>query len=165
MRGEALCQVERVEFCPTQQGALKRCIWWYHLIAEFWNSPFEALAEADKVEAALKDALIYSMKNGENNGNGNGNGKTSLEEVRSVSYQFQPFGVSAQVNSGTAQIYIHTWPEKGYSAIDILAETKEEAYKILERLQESLQPQNVYIAELVRGISEDDSTNNGGGET
>ncbi|NPA38973.1 MAG: hypothetical protein GXO57_00775 [Thermodesulfobacteria bacterium] len=155
MRTEAICQVERLSMCPTQQGAIKRCIWWYHLIAEFWNSPFELLAEAPVVEAALKDALASGI-------NGNGNGK-GLHEIRAISYQFKPFGVSAQVNSGTAQIYIHTWPEKGYSAIDILAENKDQAYKILEKLQENLQPQAVYIAELERGLAQEDP--NKGGET
>jgi S-adenosylmethionine/arginine decarboxylase-like enzyme len=156
MRTETLCQIEKMQLYPAQQGALKRCIWWYHLIAEFWNSPFELLAEAKTVEDALKSALIFSK-----NGNGNGNGKE--QKIWAISYQFQPFGVSAQVNSGTAQIYIHTWPEKGYSAIDILAETKEEAYKILKKLQENLKPKNVYIAELERGLSEVENTE--GGET
>jgi len=167
MRGETLCQVERMQLYPAQQGAFKRCIWWYHLIAEFWNSPFEALAEAKSVETSLKEALLFTLKSN-GNGNGNGNGKVKsqdlLNEIKAISYQFQPFGVSAQVNSGTAQIYIHTWPERGYSAIDILAETKEDAYKILEKLQEKLKPQAVYVAELVRGISEDENQE-GGGET
>ncbi len=141
---EPLCQVERFEITPAQQGAFKRSIWGYHLIVEFWNSPFELLAKAKTVEKALKSAL------GVSNGNGNGN-----SNVRAISYQFQPFGVSAQVSSGRANIYIHTWPESRYSAIDIIAENKEEAYKILENLQNALKPQNVYVAEISRGISED----------
>ncbi len=149
MRTEALCQVEKLQIYPTQQGALKRCIWWYHLIAEFWECPFDTLAEAKTVEKALKSALNF-------------NGKK--RDIHAISYQFQPFGVSAQVNSGTAQIYIHTWPENGYGAIDILAESKEDAYKILKKLQENLKPKNIYIAEIARGISED-RVNGEGGET
>jgi len=137
---EPVCQVERFEITPTQQGAFKRSIWGYHLIVEFWNSPFELLAEAKTVEKALKSA-ITSL---------NGN-----KSIRTISYQFQPFGVSAQVNSGRINIYIHTWPENGYSAIDIIAEDKEEAYKILENLKNALKPKNIYVAELSRGISED----------
>lgn len=142
MRIEPLYQVERFEITPTQQGALKRNIWGYHLIVEFWNSPFELLAKATIVENALKSALSFS--------NGNDN-----NHIRAISYQFQPFGVSAQVSSGRANIYIHTWPENGYSAIDIIAENKDMAYKILENLQDALKPQNVYVAEISRGISED----------
>lgn len=137
---EPLCQIEKFGITPTQQGALKRSIWSYHLIVEFWDSPFELLAKAKTVEKALKSAL--------NNFNHNNN-------IRAISYQFQPFGVSAQVSSGRANVYIHTWPENGYSAIDIIADTKEEAYKILENLQKSLKPKNVYVAEISRGISED----------
>jgi len=138
---EPLCQVEKLKISPTQQGAFKRNIWGYHLIVEFWNSPFELLAKAKNIEKALKLAI--------NSFNENNN------YIKVISYQFQPFGVSAQVNSGRAHIYIHTWPENGYSAIDIIAENKDEAYKILEKLQKILQPKNVYVAEILRGISED----------
>jgi len=141
MRVQNLCLVENFELTPLQQGALKRCIWSYHLVVEFWNSPFELLAEAKKVE----EALIYALSN---------NG--SRENIRAISYQFKPFGVSAQVNSGQAHIYIHTWPENGYSAIDIIAESKEKAYEILARLQEALLPEKVCIAEVARGITQED---------
>jgi S-adenosylmethionine/arginine decarboxylase-like enzyme len=107
---------------------------------EFWDSPFELLAKAKTVERALKSALTNSNLN---------------NNIRTISYQFQPFGVSAQASSGRANVYIHTWPENGYSAIDIIADTKEEAYKILENLQKALKPKNVYVAEISRGISED----------
>ena len=137
---EPICQVERFEITPTQQGALKRNIWSYHLIVEFWDSPFELLAKAKIVEMALKSALTNSNLN---------------NNIRTISYQFQPFGVSAQASSGRANVYIHTWPENGYSAIDIIADTKEEAYKILENLQKTLEPKNIYVAEISRGISED----------
>lgn len=137
---EPLCQVEKLEITSTQQGALKRNVWNYHLIVEFWNSPFEFLAKAEYIEKALKSALRNLNKN---------------HLLRAISYQFKPFGVSAQVNSGNAHIYIHTWPEKGYSAIDIIAKDRDEAYEILEKLKKSLKPKNVYIAEILRGISED----------
>lgn len=135
------CLVENFELTPIQQGAYKRCIWSYHLVVEFWNSPFERLAEAKEVEASL----IYAL-----------NGDAKRDNLRSFSYQFKPFGVSAQVNTGQAHIYIHTWPENGYSAIDIIADTKERAYRILERLQEALLPEKVCIAEVARGLTQSD---------
>ncbi len=137
---EPLCQVEKLEITSTPHGALKRSIWNYHLIVEFWNSPFEVLAKAKYIEKTLKSALKNSEKN---------------HFLRAISYQFKPFGVSAQVNSGNVHIYIHTWPENGYSAIDIIAKDKDKAYEILEKLKKSLKPKNVYIAEIIRGISED----------
>lgn len=138
---ETLYQVEKLDISSTQQGALRRSIWGYHLIVEFWNSPFELLASAKTVEEALK-ASLSECENKE-------------KDIKSISYQFQPFGVSAQVTSGRTSVYIHTWPENKYSAIDIIAETKESAYRILENLQKQLKPQNVYVAEILRGISQD----------
>ncbi|MFN3921280.1 MAG: S-adenosylmethionine decarboxylase family protein [Caldimicrobium sp.] len=133
------CLVENFELIPYQQGAQKRCIWSYHLVVEFWNSSFETLAEAKKVE----EFLLYAL-----------NGNLNKEGIRAFSYQFQPFGVSAQVNSGHAHIYIHTWPENGYSAIDIIADSKEKAYEILHRLQEKFQPEKICIAEIARGLTQ-----------
>ncbi len=136
-----LCHLERVELLPIQQGALKRCIWGFHLVVEFWSSPFEEIAEAERV----KDSLLFALDLNSQN-----------EEKRVFSYQFKPFGVSAQVSDGKAHIYIHTWPENGYSAIDIFTETRERAYDILSRLQESLKPQKVCVAEVQRGITNSD---------
>lgn len=139
---DTVCAMERFELIPTQQGALKRCIWGFHLVVEFWNSPFDEIAEAEKV----KSALIFALTN---NNSEDGN-------IRAVSYQFKPFGVSAQVNDGKSHIYIHTWPENGYSAIDILAEDQGRAYEILSRLQMALKPEKVCVAEVPRGITNSD---------
>jgi len=124
---------------PTQQGALKRNNWGFHLVAEFWGAPFELLADSSIVFKNLKLSL-------------NNNGK----EVKGIYYQFQPFGVSAQVNSGFSNIYIHTWPENGYAAIDIITSSKNEAYKILENLKKLFSPKHFYIIEIPRGITEED---------
>jgi len=139
---DTVCSIERFELIPTQQGALKRCIWGFHLVVEFWNSPFAEIAEAEKV----KSALVYALnpKDSEN------------ENIRAISYQFKPFGVSAQATDGKAHIYIHTWPENGYSAIDILAEDLNRAYDILLHLQNALKPQKVCVAEVPRGITNTD---------
>ena len=133
---QALCHVEKLENYPTQQGAIRRCIWGFHLIVELWEAPFDLLADASKVLEGLKASL-------------NGNGK----KVNGVSYQFQPFGASAQVNSGFANVYIHTWPENGYAAIDIMASSKEEAYQILERIKKAFSPKHLYVIEVPRGIT------------
>ncbi|MCS7200043.1 MAG: S-adenosylmethionine decarboxylase [Caldimicrobium sp.] len=133
------CLVENFEILPTQQGAVKRCIWNYHLVVEFWNSPFDLLAEASGVEKSLRLAIEEPH---------------NRNEIRSISYQFQPFGVSAQVNTGQAHIYIHTWPERGYSAIDIIADSRDKAYQILEKLQEALLPEKICVAEVTRGLAQ-----------
>ncbi len=139
MRMNTSLHVEKLEnFSAQQQGAQIRWIWNYHLIVEFWKCPFENLAEVKMVEKGLKYAI-------------NGNN----EKIRIFSYQFEPFGVSAQISDGFTHIYIHTWPENGYSAIDIIAKSKEESYKVLQRLQEAFSPEYVYAVEVPRGITED----------
>ncbi|RKX59126.1 MAG: hypothetical protein DRP29_05245 [Thermodesulfobacteriota bacterium] len=143
---QPFCQIEKLDIYPTQQGAQKRHIWGYHLIVEFWEAPFDILAKAQIVENILKNSL---------NGN-TSDKKYSDKEIKTISYQFQPFGVSAhaQLNSDCScvYIYIHTWPESGYAAIDIITNNKENAYKILKRLQEAFSPKYVCVAEVVRGV-------------
>lgn len=39
--------------------------------------------------------------------------------LKEISYQFEPFGVTALALLSESHISIHTWPEKGYIAIDV----------------------------------------------
>ncbi len=138
--------IQKIDPCLTQQGAFRRCVWGYHLIVELWNVPFEKLDRAEVVSHILEKCFDF-LVNG--------------HRPKCISYQFQPFGVSAQIHLGFNNLYIHTWPEKGYAAIDIIADSKEKAYKILENLQKYFTPGYVCVGEVERGVPEPEE----GGET
>lgn len=129
-----VCQIESLDVFPAQGGRPKSFPITTHLLVEIWEAPFKALARVKEVEKALR----YS---------GNGYGESG--EV--VSYQFEPYGVSAKATFGEAHIFIHTWPENGYAAVDIFASSKEGAYTILERLKEAFRPRYVHVVEVKRG--------------
>ena len=67
-------------------------------------------------------------------------------------YHFVPQGVSGLVLASGSHICIHTWPEYGYSAVDIFTHSDsfqpEEAAQLLI---ESLESKNPSIVELKRG--------------
>ncbi|AEH44540.1 S-adenosylmethionine decarboxylase proenzyme [Thermodesulfatator indicus DSM 15286] len=136
MRAPAtVCQIDRF----PAQGAQKATETGFistHLLVEMWQSPFNLLADAKVVEKALR----YG-----------GSGDYHDEQGEVISYQFSPYGVSAKATFGDAHIFIHTWPENGYAAIDIFAGSDEEAYEIFERLKEAFKPHYVHALEMKRG--------------
>jgi len=73
--------------------------------------------------------------------------------VTSAFHRFYPQGVSGVVVVSESHISIHTWPEKGYAAIDIYTcgenTTPDDAVYYILR---ALQAQNTQITYLARGL-------------
>ncbi|OAQ21877.1 adenosylmethionine decarboxylase [Thermosulfurimonas dismutans] len=129
-----VCQIDRLDVFPAQGGRQESIPVTTHLLVEMWEAPFNVLARVKEVEKALR----YS---------GNGHGESG--EV--ISYQFEPYGVSAKATFEEVHIFIHTWPENGYAAVDIFASSKEGAYEILERMKEAFRPRYMHVVEVKRG--------------
>ncbi len=135
MRTTPVCQIDRLDMIPAQGGRkASRFPVTTHLLVEMWQAPFGVLARAEEVEQALRFS---------------GNGSGARGEV--IVYQFQPYGVSAKATFGDAHIFIHTWPENGYAAVDIFAADEEGAYSILERMQQAFRPSYIHVVEVKRG--------------
>lgn len=68
-------------------------------------------------------------------------------------HQFKPYGVSGVVIIAESHLFIHTWPECGYAAVDIFtcgdSVQPEKAAQILIR---GLKSKNHSILEIKRGI-------------
>ncbi len=128
-----ICQIEKF---PTQEAQRARSCNFLttHILVEMWQAPFSILADAKQVEKALRYAANGQKKDGE-----------------IISYQFSPYGVSAKAIFGDAHIFIHTWPENGYAAVDIFANSQEGAYQVFERLKEAFEPHYIHALEMKRG--------------
>lgn len=110
-----------------------------HLLVELWQAPFSVLANALEVEKAISLA---------------GRDSSPFESGFGVEvkvHQFEPYGVSGAARTSSAHIVIHTWPEKGYAALDIYAINRESAYRVLDEIEQGLLPERVQITELDRG--------------
>ncbi len=110
-----------------------------HLLVEMWQAPFSSLANAQIIGDILEQAASDC------------NNFKDTSDLKVNAYQFDPYGVSATVSNSMLHILIHTWPEKGYAALDILAREQSHAHKILENLKSILNPGHVEVIEVVRG--------------
>ncbi len=96
---------------------------------------------------ALKKILIESAKVGE-------------MDVRSTYfYKFSPYGVSGMVIVSGSHISIHTWPEKGYAAIDVYTcDVDSKPEKTIDYILEKIGASYAHITEIERGIEDEDGT-------
>jgi S-adenosylmethionine decarboxylase len=68
-------------------------------------------------------------------------------------HQFNPQGVSGVVIIAESHLFIHTWPECGYAAVDIFTcGDSVQASKAAQRLISELKAKNHSILEIQRGI-------------
>lgn len=106
-----------------------------HLLVEFWEA--RHLSEVEQVERALVDAA-------------NAAGATVLHSY------FHPFGpelgVSGVVVLAESHISIHTWPERGYAAIDVFMCGECDPYLTVPVLEAAFAPARVAVAEHRRGL-------------
>lgn len=106
----------------------------FHIIADFWHG--RDVAKPKK----LKTILLRAARESRN---------TPLE----VSiHAFSPQGITGVVLLAESHIAIHTWPEIGYTAIDIFTCGEgARAAKALEFLKKELKPKKIVLKTMKRG--------------
>ena len=73
--------------------------------------------------------------------------------VEKAFHQFNPHGVSGVVIVAESHLFIHTWPEYGYAAVDIFTcGDSINAGKAAELLAKTLQSGSSSMIELRRGV-------------
>ena len=114
-----------------------------HYVIEASGCDPKVLADAD----ALKRILMEAAKIGE-------------MDVRSTYfYRFSPQGVSGMVVVSGSHISIHTWPEKGYAAVDVYTcDLDSEPEKAIEYILREIKASYAHITEIERGIEDEDGT-------
>jgi len=115
----------------------------YHYVIEASGCDPKVLADAEE----LKRILLEAAKVGE-------------MDVRSTYfYKFSPQGVSGMVIVSGSHISIHTWPEKGYAAIDVYTcDVDSKPEKTVEHILERIRASYAHITEIERGIEDEDGT-------
>lgn len=107
-----------------------------HVHLELWGVETALLNDPARLETALLDAAR----------------EANCDVLGSVKHQFQPQGASVVVLVSESHLSIHTWPEHGYAAADILTCGKalpENGVKALIRL---LNPLRSEVSSFQRGI-------------
>lgn len=110
-----------------------------HVAVDAWGVAFERLNDAAWLEAQLVEAAEVC-------------GATVLSVQ---SRQFQPQGATVLVLLSESHLSIHTYPERGFAAIDCYTcgETVDPQLAI-DHLIAVLKPARVYAKKLVRGVGE-----------
>lgn len=112
-----------------------------HLLLELYDCPAERLNDPAAVESAVRGAAADA-------------GATI---VQSAFHHFSPQGVSGVLIIAESHITMHTWPEKGYAAVDLFTcghrEVLENAAdRLLERFAPTHHERRLIERGLPRGV-------------
>ncbi len=110
-----------------------------HLIAEFYGCNRETIDDLALVRTALVDAARAI-------------GATVVGETF---HKFAPQGVSGTVVIAESHLSVHTWPEKGYVAVDIYTCGGLDPRKAVPGLTQALESSSDRCQEILRGLPED----------
>lgn len=106
-----------------------------HLIVDLWGA--QHLTDVPYIEAALRRAIEAA--------------KATLLHIHL--HQFGPNGgVSGVAVLAESHISIHTWPERGYAALDVFMCGSAEPMQTIPILKKAFQPETVTIGEHKRGV-------------
>lgn len=106
-----------------------------HLLVDLWGA--DRLDQPELIDTTLRAAAIAA-------------GATILH---SHFHHFSPNGgVSGVVVLAESHISIHTWPERGYAALDIFMCGTCNPYKAIPLLKEAFTPGTVQVGEQRRGL-------------
>lgn len=108
-----------------------------HIVVDVWGVDFALLNNVDFLQKIMKDA-----------------GERCLATVLSVAYEkFDPYGGTVIVILSESHLSIHTYPEKGFAAIDCYTCGKNTKPKIaINYLIDMLKPKEKYTKTLIRGL-------------
>jgi S-adenosylmethionine decarboxylase len=106
-----------------------------HLIIDLWDA--RHLDEVDVVELALRRAVKAA-------------GATLLHLHL---HEFTPNGgISGVAVLAESHISIHTWPERGYAAVDVFMCGATEPHKVVPVLRRAFETERIAICEQMRGV-------------
>lgn len=122
---------DRKDHFITRNG---KCFAGTHLIIDLWGA--ERIDDLEHIERTLVDAVTAS-------------GATLLHIHL---HHFTPNGgVSGVAVLAESHISIHTWPERGYAALDIFMCGDAQPRKAIPVLEAAFAPRNVTVDEIFRG--------------
>lgn len=107
-----------------------------HVLADFWGCDFKLLNDADFLMTNLRQAAK------------NANMTILAEEA----HKFKPHGFTGLLLLAESHISIHTYPERGYAAVDVFTCGGGMTKKAIEHLKDVLYPTKVQETSIQRGV-------------
>jgi len=106
-----------------------------HLLVDLWGA--KHLDDISRLEDVLREASKAA--------------NATLLELRLQRFASSG-GVSGMAILAESHISIHTWPERGYAAVDIFMCGGAEPYRAIPVLRRLLEPESIQLSEQKRGI-------------
>lgn len=106
-----------------------------HLLVDLWGA--KHLDDQSRVEETLREASSAA--------------DASLLEIRLHRFKSSG-GISGVAILAESHISIHTWPERGYAAVDIFMCGGADPYRVVPLLHRLLEPESLQLSEQKRGI-------------
>lgn len=107
-----------------------------HIIADFWGCAESILDDPELLMNALRNAAT----------------KAEMTILGEEEYRFSPQGFTGLLLLSESHISIHTYPEKGYAAIDIFTCGEKKTDLAITHLKMVLFPEKVKEITLSRGV-------------
>jgi S-adenosylmethionine decarboxylase len=121
---------------PSDSSAITATALATHVLIECWGLSHEVLDDADGLEAALREAARAAR----------------CEVLGAVKHRFHPQGASVVLLVAESHLSVHTWPEHGYAAFDILTCGKALPEQGVEALLGRLKPARHAVQRIARGL-------------
>jgi S-adenosylmethionine decarboxylase len=106
-----------------------------HVLLDLWEA--QHLTDADGIEAALREAALAA--------------RATVLQARFHTFSPQG-GVTGVLLLAESHISIHTWPERGFAAIDLFMCADCDPRDGLQALQHFFQPGRMDVQEMRRGV-------------
>lgn len=105
-----------------------------HLIVDLWGA--KGLNDPELIETTLRDCAEIA-------------GATILHFHM---HAFEPDGLSGVLVLAESHISFHSWPERGFMALDIFMCGQTDPHKAIPVLKSAFAPESIQLNELKRGI-------------
>ena len=106
-----------------------------HLLVDLWGASH--LDDQGRLEQALREASSAAG--------------ARLLELRLHRFESSG-GLSGLAILAESHISIHTWPERGYAAVDVFMCGGADPYRVIPVLRQALEPETLQVSEHKRGI-------------
>ena len=109
-----------------------------HVLADFWGCRPELLDDAGLLMQALRRAAL----------------EANMTILGEEEHKFEPQGFTGLLLLAESHISIHTYPERGYAAVDVFTCGGGLTQQAIEYLKRVLEPDRVKEVTVKRGIPE-----------
>ncbi|MFC1670830.1 adenosylmethionine decarboxylase [Spirochaetota bacterium] len=110
-----------------------------HYIAEFYGCNRTSIDDIDRIENILLKAVEIS----------------NATMIKPFFHKFSPQGVTGVILIAESHLSIHTWPERGYAAVDLFSCGDFNYKETFDHIEREIESEKSFISVIQRGLIHD----------